>query len=68
MKCLNCDVSIFHYEEYVKCVNCLSPYCLNCEQFFIDNLYYLDEEIILYKKKCYNCSPISQSVTLLKPS
>lgn len=56
MYCKNCYVDIYKYEEYVMCMKCASFFCFNCEQFEITDLFYTDDDKILYKKKCYDFS------------
>jgi len=57
MFCSNCYTDVFKYEEYVMCMKCNSIFCLNCEQFGITDLFYIDNDKILYKKKCYDNIP-----------
>ena len=55
MNCINCSSNICIDYEYVMCVKCQAVYCLNCEEYDVGDLFYVDEETTLCKKKCPNC-------------
>jgi len=55
MYCNNCSVDIYKYEIKAICMKCNFTYCLNCEHYNEGDLYYIDDDNDVYKKKCCNC-------------
>jgi len=56
MDCINCSINICIDDEYVKWLNCQALYCLKYEsESKALDLFYVDDEKILYNKKCFKC-------------